>query len=383
MRKILKVALFNEERAYTELDLPASPYTVLDALEKLRLDEGAPHHWGIADKLQIGRLAKYLDQDGSFFELNALCQQLAVLNEEELAVVEGLARMEHDGDAKPVPLPRLIDMAYSTDCCHLVEKVVNDHTLGRFCAAIGFVPEVGDLSDKAFELLDFAKIGQKFRQDEGGVFTSQGYVQKHDELRQVYGTLDLTPKRPDYAILVETSSGCQIKLPLPMGEAVADGPVQCVDCAAPSLIGLSGTIGTWDMLAHRLTYLTVDGELTKYKAVLNAVRCDELGRALTLADKLDELKTRTSRNSSASTIGKTPFSTATRPITRRSAMRWRSRRRITSGSMTRWPAARGWSWCPITTAHLSADCTRTFTFSIPNGPTVCPRPPEANTRRWS
>lgn len=33
MRKILKVALFNEERAYTELDLPASPYTVLDALE--------------------------------------------------------------------------------------------------------------------------------------------------------------------------------------------------------------------------------------------------------------------------------------------------------------------------------------------------------------
>ena len=200
MRKILKVALFNEERAYTELDLPASPYTVLDALEKLRLDEGAPHHWGIADKLQIGRLAKYLDQDGSFFELNALCQQLAVLNEEELAVVEGLARMEHDGDAKPVPLPRLIDMAYSTDCCHLVEKVVNDHTLGRFCAAIGFVPEVGDLSDKAFELLDFAKIGQKFRQDEGGVFTSQGYVQKHDELRQVYGTLDLTPKRPDYAI---------------------------------------------------------------------------------------------------------------------------------------------------------------------------------------
>lgn len=288
MRKILKVALFNEERAYTELTLPASPYTALDALEKLRLDEGAPHHWGIVDKLQIERLAKYLDQDGSFFELNALCQRLAVLNEEELAVVEGLARMEHDGNAQPVPLPRLIDMAYSTDCCHLVEEAVNDHTLGRFCAANGFVPEADGLSDQTFELLDFAKIGQEFRQNEGGVFTSGGYVQKHDELRQVYDTLDLTPKTPDYAILVETASGCQIKLPLPLGEAMADEPVQCVDCAAPSLIGLSGTIGTWDMLAHRLTYLTVDGELTKYKAVLDAVRCDELGRALTLADRLDE-----------------------------------------------------------------------------------------------
>ena len=205
MRKILKVALFNEERAYTELTLPASPYTALDALEKLRLDEGAPHHWGIVDKLQIERLAKYLDQDGSFFELNALCQRLAVLNEEELAVVEGLARMEHDGNAQPVPLPRLIDMAYSTDCCHLVEEAVNDHTLGRFCAANGFVPEADGLSDQTFELLDFAKIGQEFRQNEGGVFTSGGYVQKHDELRQVYDTLDLTPKTPDYAILVETA----------------------------------------------------------------------------------------------------------------------------------------------------------------------------------
>lgn len=288
MRKILKVALFNEERAYTELTLPASPYTVLDALEKLRLDEGAPHHWGIVDKLQIGRLVKYLDQDGSFFELNALCQRLAVLNEEELAVVEGLARMEHNGDAQPVPLPGLINMAYSTDRCHLVEEVVNDHTLGRFCAENGFVPEADNLSDKAFELLDFAKIGQEFRQNEGGVFTSGGYVQKHDELRQVYGSLNLTPKQPDYSILVETASGYQIRLPLPMGEAVADGPMQCVDCAAPSLIGLSGTLATCNMLAHRLTELEMDRELTKYKAVLDAVRCDELGRALTLADELDE-----------------------------------------------------------------------------------------------
>lgn len=288
MRKIFAVNMLNRDEHYTELNFPAAPYALLDALEKLRLEKGEVPRWSIPRIFECRNIVPFLDHSGSVQELNALCQRLAQLNEQEMFVVEGLARMEHNGDAQPVPLPGLINMAYSTDRCHLVEEAVNDHALGRFCAENGFVPEADNLSDEVFELLDFARIGQEFRQNEGGVFTSGGYVQKRDEIKRVYGTLDLTPKQPDYAVLAQTASGCEIKLPFPMGEAVADGPVQCVDCAAPSLIGLSGTLGTWDMLAHRLTYLTVDGELTKYKAVLDAVRCDELGQALTLADELDQ-----------------------------------------------------------------------------------------------
>ena len=41
------------------------------------------------------------------------------------------------------------------------------------------------------------------------------------------------------------------------------------------------------------------------------------------------------------------------------------------------------SWCPITTAHSSWSCTRSFTSSTPHAPTVCPRKPEANMRRSS
>ncbi len=277
-----------ESGGVTELTLPATPYAMLDALEKLQMEDGEKPKWEILQLYDCNNIVPFLDHGGSVQELSALCQQLALLNERELAVVEGLAKMECMDSASRVPLPRLIDIAYSTDRCHLVEEATNDYTLGRFAAGNGFVPEADDLTDEAFELLDFARIGREFRQNEGGVFTHGGYVQKHDELRQVYGALDLTPKTPDYAVLVETSSGCQIKLPLPLGEAVADGPVQCIDCAAPSLIGLTGTIGAWDMLAHRLTYLTVDGELTKYKAVLDTVRCDDLGRALTLTDELNQ-----------------------------------------------------------------------------------------------
>lgn len=288
MHKVFDVEL-SSENGSTELALPAAPYAMLDALEKLRLADGEAPRWEILRINTANGITPYLDHEsGSLFELNALCQQLTLLDEGQLAIVEGLAAMGYEKGSRPIPMPQLIDMAYSTDRCHLVEEATDDYTLGRFCAENSFAPEADDLSDEAFELLDFAKIGREFRQNEGGVFTHGGYVQKHDELRQVCDTLNLVPQKPDYAILVETASGCEVKLPVPLGEPLGDEPVLCVDCAAPALTGLSGSMSTLDMLAHRLTYLTVDGEMPKYKALLEATGCDDIRRALALADGLNQ-----------------------------------------------------------------------------------------------
>ena len=288
MRKVFEMELGARSGHFTQLILPAAPYAMLDALEKLRLEDGEAPTWATLSVFNCERIADFMDEDGTLFELNALCQQLALLDEGQLAVVEGLAKMEYEQGAQPVPLPRLIGMAYSTDRCHFVEEATDDYTLGRFCAENSFVPEADDLSDEAFELLDFARIGREFRQNEGGVFTSGGYVQQHDELRQVYETLDLAPKKPDHTILVQTASGCEVRLPVPLGEPTGDEPVLCLDCATPALIGLSGTMATWDFLAHRLAELEVDGELPKYKALVEATGCDDICQALSLADELDQ-----------------------------------------------------------------------------------------------
>ncbi len=288
MHKVFDVEL-SSENGSTELALPAAPYAMLDALEKLRLADGEAPRWEILRINTANGITPYLDHEsGSLFELNALCQQLTLLDEGQLAIVEGLAAMGYEKGSRPIPMPQLIDMAYSTDRCHLVEEATDDYTLGRFCAENSFAPEADDLSDEVFELLDFAKIGREFRQNEGGVLTSGGYVQKHDELRQGGDTLNLVPQKPDYAILVATASGCEVKLPVPLGEPMGDEPVLCVDCAAPALTGLSGAMSTLDMLAHRLTYLTVDGEMPKYKALLEATGCDDIRWALALADGLDQ-----------------------------------------------------------------------------------------------
>ena len=287
MRKVFEVELASENGC-TELTLPATPCTMLDALEKLELAEGETPQWELLRTYDIGRAFQHLDQgNGTLSELNALSQRLVQLDESELTIFEGLAAMEKKPLMQPFPLPRLIDLAYSTDCCHLVEGVVTDAQLGRFCAESGFVPDTDGLTDQQFELLDFAKIGREFRQAEGGVFTSGGYVQRHDELKQVCKTLDLTLQKPDYAILAELPDGSRARLPTPLDKTVVEEPARCVDCVAPALTGLTAMRSTLDLLANRLAELEMNEELTKYKAVLEATGCDDIPRALALADELD------------------------------------------------------------------------------------------------
>ncbi len=286
MRKVFEVELASENGC-AELTLPAAPYALLDAMEKLGLREGEVPQWEVIQTYSCDKLYPYLDQNGSLTELNALCQQLALLGEQQTAVVEGLVKIEFEHGSRPVPMPRLIDMAYSTDCCHLVEGVTDDQTLGRFYAKNGFVPEADNLTDQQFELLDFAKIGREFRQAEGGVFTSGGYVQRHDELKQVCKTLDLTLQKPDYAILAELPDGSRARLPTPLDKTVVEEPARCVDCVAPALTGLTAMRSTLDLLANRLAELEMNEDLTKYKAVLEAIGCDDMTQALTLADELD------------------------------------------------------------------------------------------------
>lgn len=289
MRKVFEVELASENGC-TELTLPAAPYALLDALEKLELREGEVPQWEVIQTHSCDKLYPYLDQDGTLSELNALCQQLALLDGQQTAIVEGLVKIEFEKGNRPVPMSRLIDMAYSTDCCHLVERATDDLTLGRFCAKNGFVPDADNLTDQQFELLDFARIGREFRQNEGGVFTSGGYVQRHDELKQVYKTLGLTLNKPDYAMLVGLPDGSRVKLPTPLGKTVVEEPARCMDCAAPVLTGLTAMRSTLDILACRLAELELDGDLTKYKAVLEATGCDDISQALALADDLDRYR---------------------------------------------------------------------------------------------
>ena len=288
MRKIFEVELNSPDcDAYAALTLPALPHAMLDALERLGLAEGQLPGWRITRAYGDRNPFSLTRMEGTLPELNALALRLTQLNETELAIVDGLAIMAREWGGPSIPITQAIDMTYSTDCCHIIEEAADDQTLGRFCAENGFVPEAESLSDEAFALLDFERIGRQFRQNERGVFTSGGYVQRREELKQASKNLDFTLKKPGYAILAELPDGNRVKLPTPLGKTMVDEPARCIDCVAPALIGLTAMRSTLDQLAFRLAELEVDGELAKYKAVLAVTGCDDVAQALTLADKLD------------------------------------------------------------------------------------------------
>jgi hypothetical protein len=93
LRKILNVYLARANtpysEAYADLDLPASPYELLDALDKLRLDEGEAPYLQINEYYDFEELAPLLSGDAGLYELNALAQKLSELDERQQVSFQG------------------------------------------------------------------------------------------------------------------------------------------------------------------------------------------------------------------------------------------------------------------------------------------------------
>ena len=77
-----------------------------------------------------------------------------------------------------------------------------------------------------------------------------------------------------------------MEFPYPANAPMGTEPVRCVDCTAPSLIGLTSGMETVDLLARRLAGLEPKA-LTAYKALLEATDCKDILSAGALMDSLD------------------------------------------------------------------------------------------------
>ena len=207
-KKVFHVYLAKEgipnNEAYAKLDLPASPWELWDAMEKVRLTEGEQLYMEIEGYEAFGYLAPYLDGlDISLNELNDLAALLSPLDEVQKAAFEGLFSMEVqrkvNANGGVITLQDLRDLAVSakTDCYHVVEAA-DDAQLGRFYAENDFVPELEGISDAIFEMLDFASIGRMMRCSENGVFVDSLYVLRDGELTTAPPVQKTLPEKPGY-----------------------------------------------------------------------------------------------------------------------------------------------------------------------------------------
>ena len=207
-KKIFHVYLAKESvpnnESYAKLDLPASPWEVVDALDKVRLNEGEQLYMEIEDYDAFEYLSPHLDGlDISLNELNDLAALLSALDEVQEVAFEGLFSIEVqrkvNANGGVITLQDLRNLAVSakTDCYHVVDAA-DDAQLGRFYAENEFIPELDDVSNEVFEMLDFAGIGRMMRCSENGVFVNSLYVLRDGELTTAPPVQKALPGKPGY-----------------------------------------------------------------------------------------------------------------------------------------------------------------------------------------
>ena len=207
-KKVFAVYLAKEDvpnsEAYATLELPASPWELWDAMEKVRLKDGEALYMEIDDYYAFEYLAPHLEElDISLNELNDLAARLATLDEVQGIAFEGLFSMEVqkkvNANGGVITLQDLRDLAVSakTDCYHVVDAA-DDAQLGRFYAENDFIPELDGVSDAVFKMLDFAGIGRMMRCSENGVFVGNLYVLRDGELTTAPPCAKDLPEKPEY-----------------------------------------------------------------------------------------------------------------------------------------------------------------------------------------
>ena len=207
-KKVFAVYLTKEDvpnsEAYATLELPAPPWELWDAMEKVRLKDGEALYMEIDDYYAFEYLAPHLEElDISLNELNDLAARLATLDEVQGIAFEGLFSMEVQKKVNTnggiITMQDMRDLAVSakTDCYHVVDAA-DDAQLGRFYAENEFIPELDGISDEVFEMLDFARIGKALRTGEGGVYVSGCYVVRDGGLLTAPPCPRELPGKPGY-----------------------------------------------------------------------------------------------------------------------------------------------------------------------------------------
>jgi len=310
LNKVCEVYLATDDAHGVELSLPVSQYEMMDAFEQLRTEPAEDVYWQVDEFYHCDFLAPHLDARMSIFEFNALTEQLSKLGAWQETALAGLLQMQEQKHIQEnsgvITAQELLTLAYNTDCCQVLAEVHTDEELGKFYVENGFREDLDALPERVYELLDYAKIGKQMRAAENGVFTRSGYVIQMEKLQPL----------PDYEPQREISYMIRLTLMNHENEqktAVLDLPATeqrllevqneldapewfdaqftgC-DAIAPQLNTLLTDVEDLpkiNELAKSLQELKADGQLTKFKAVVDATQCETLDDVFDRIEKLPQ-----------------------------------------------------------------------------------------------
>ena len=307
-KKVFAVYLAKEDvpnsEAYATLELPASPWELWDAMEKVRLKDGEALYMEIDDYYAFEYLAPHLEElDISLNELNDLAARLATLDEVQGIAFEGLFSMEVQKKVNTnggiITMQDMRDLAVSakTGCYHVVDAA-DDAQLGRFYAENEFVPELDGISDEVFEMLDFAGIGRMMRCSENGVFVGSLYVLQDGELTTAPPVQKTLPEKPGYLFRLtlglhpDIGDDRTVTLILPAAEGWEGVAVIDYDGIIPyaaEFTDLPMELEEFNVLAAAVRDMpSPEKQLPKLKALLKQFEVQDIATAISLTECLDD-----------------------------------------------------------------------------------------------
>ena len=314
MNKVFGVELSNSKGRYCELDLPATDYELLDALERLQMKPGEKPHWEIMEHTYFQYLQVYLDGECDLYQLNELSCRLEKMNIEEQGCFEGLFHIALHERSGPMSVKDLFTYTENTDKCLIIDAR-NDEELGRFYVENGFLPELEQIPEPLLEpvlpRLDYAGIGKQFRCSEHGIYARGCYILQHSEL--IPSEMIIPPLRtPDYAIRLEIGRydfehdrepTLVVPLELPVSEDKLMAALEEIEAASwdevvievedSAISGLLENMESLDIrevneLAQQIKDRERRLELSKLKAVFAVTKPSNVSAAIQAAENLDD-----------------------------------------------------------------------------------------------
>jgi len=310
LKKIFDVHATKLGRPYNapavDISLPATSYELLDVQERLRAAKASE----VTVQITYSHTSKYLNllpiEPSGLYEVNALAEKMSSFEDWQQEAFDGLVKADAFKSDKPVPILKLIDFAYSSECCHVLGGITTHEELGEFLVDNGLWVDTEEMPEEALAELDYTAIGREERLSQGGVFTDNSYVEQHSELVEAHETLDYTPRIPDYTMLLKVGDydgeeSVPIILPATnktlnrvLSQIGADGwqetRFECLDCKVPMLIKLiddEAGIAEVNRLAETLSQMP-QKQLTEYKAILAAVNPSDFDSAAQLVEQMGE-----------------------------------------------------------------------------------------------
>jgi len=310
------------------LEMPATWAEFQDAKEKARITDDKVIYSYEVLHCEHDWLRPHIPENGNLLELNLLARRMEDYLKDSMDVFDAMVKLESGrSEGEPIPLPKLINLTFSTENCHVVGDIASDTQLGKFLFENDFFTEsdaeaVRARIDAGSPIRDlFALLGKEHRITNGGVLTASGcYVEYDGSVNEVYVPGEMAYfDRSGAPVVLTVSKGHfndpgydndrQITLNLPATDqqiiAAADAvgaaslkeiAYSCADCLIPAAkewLDDTQDIEQVNDFAKTLHHMERHGGVTEYKALLEAAGCEDMDTALRLTDRIGDLQLNT------------------------------------------------------------------------------------------